>query len=120
MNRQAMKLAMFKEVQNEQTNTRHNHWSHHGHWCISTDSNHICSSLLCGWSMRTATLFILIVIHKPDIEAVTKVFYNRRAAEKYAKDLFFRGDFTYNQLQDWLVENRPFTQVHIQEITMEL
>ena len=70
--------------------------------------------------MMTRTLFILIVIHKPDIEAITKVFYSRTAAEKYAKDLFFRSDFTYNQLQEWLVDNRPFTQVQIQQISMEL
>lgn len=70
--------------------------------------------------MKIRTIYILIVIHKPNIEAVTKVFYNRIAAEKYAKDLFFRGDFTWQQLQDWLADNRPFTQVKIQEVALEL
>lgn len=70
--------------------------------------------------MMIRTIYILIVIHKPNIEAVTKVFYNRIAAEKYAKDLFFRGDFTWSQLQDWLVDNRPFTEVKIQEVPLEL
>ena len=70
--------------------------------------------------MMIRTLYILIVIHKPNTEAVTKVFFNRSNAEKYAKDLFFRGDFTWSQLQDWLVDNRPFTQVQIQELSLEL
>ena len=70
--------------------------------------------------MMIRTIYILIIILKPDIEAITKLFYNRTAAEKYAKDLFFLEDFTWSQLQEWLIKNRPFTQVQIQELSMEL
>lgn len=70
--------------------------------------------------MRTATLFILIVVRNPFCTAATKVFHTYTAAKNYALELFEQSDSSWQDFQDWLVQNRPFTQVHIQEITMEL
>lgn len=70
--------------------------------------------------MMTTTLFILIVVQNPFCDAISKVFHSQSAAEKYALDLFDQSDSTWSQFQDWLVQNKPFTQVQIQQISMEL
>ena len=117
---QSMMIEMFKEVQNEQANQRHNHWSYHRDWCISDDSNHICNPLLGCWGMTSSIIYILIVVLNPFTAAETKVFHSFAAAVRYALQLFDLSELSWPQFQDWLTENRPFTQVQIQQFTMEL
>jgi hypothetical protein len=70
--------------------------------------------------MKTTTLFILIVVHNPFCDAISKVFHSQSAAEKHALDMFDQSDSTWSQFQDWLVQNRAFTQIQIQQISLEL
>ena len=70
--------------------------------------------------MMTTTLFILIVVRNPFCDAISKVFHSNTAAQKYALEMFGQEDSTWTQFQDWLVQHRPFTQVQIQQISMEL
>ena len=108
------------EAQNEQANQRHNHRPHHCNWWLFPDYCNVCSTLLDGWSMTSSIIYILIVVLNPFTEAETKVFHSFAAAVRYALQLFDQSELSWQQFQDWLIENRPFTQVQIQQFTMEL
>ena len=117
---QSMMIDSSKRFENEQAHQRHNHWSHHRDWCISDDSNHVCNPLLDGWSMTTQIIYILIVVLNPFCDAESKVFHSFNAAVHHALQLFDLSELSWPQFQDWLIENRPFTQVQIQQFHMEL
>ncbi len=70
--------------------------------------------------MTTQIIYILIVVLNPFCDAESKVFHSYAAAVRYAVQLFDQCDLTWSQFQDWLIQNRPFTQVQIQQFTMEL
>ena len=70
--------------------------------------------------MTTQIIYILIVVLNPFCDAETKVFHSFAAAVRYALQLFDLSDLSWTQFQDWLIENKPFTQVQIQQFHMEL
>jgi len=70
--------------------------------------------------MTSSIIYILIVVLNPFTDAETKVFHSFNGAVRYALQLFDQSELSWPQFQDWLIENRPFTQVQIQQFTMEL